>query len=57
MDATRASWAALSDDVTDHGFEMYDELLETDLKLYALIAAGLLVVGAGAVLVWRAREA
>lgn len=58
MDRTRSLWQSLSGgDATDYGFEMYDELLETDLKLYALFAAGLLAVGVGAALVWRARSA
>ena len=55
MDATRASWAPLSDDVTDHGFE--PDVYEADYKLYALLGVGLLTVGVGAAMLWRARAA
>lgn len=52
MDLTRPVWGSLAgEDAVDYGFEMYDELLETDIKLYALFAAGLLAVGAGVALV------
>jgi hypothetical protein len=45
MDRTRSAWSALSDDVTDFGFEP-DEY-ESDPLLYGLWAVALLTVGVG----------
>lgn len=45
MDRTASTWSALSDDVTDYGFE--PEEFEDNLSLYLLFGAGLLLVGAG----------
>jgi len=55
MDRTRSTWSALSADVTDYGFE--PDFFEVDRRLYVLLAAGLLTVGAGVALLLRARSA
>lgn len=53
MERTKPTWSALSDDVTDYGFE--PEEYEADLPLYGLFAVGLLTVGVGVALLVRNR--
>ena len=55
MDRTRSTWSALSDDVTDYGFEPQE--FEADYPLYGLFAVGLLLVGVGVALNIRNRLA
>jgi hypothetical protein len=53
MERTKPTWSALSDDVTDYGFE--PEEYEADLSLYGLFALGLFTVGVGVALLVRNR--